>query len=42
MSCDSQVHVELQIGDEVVIEKYAAPLAVVVSTWPQFLSVLSQ
>ncbi|MEE3174816.1 MAG: NAD(+) kinase [Pseudomonadota bacterium] len=26
MSCDSQVHVELQIGDEVVIEKYAAPL----------------
>lgn len=26
MSCDSQVHVELEIGDEVVIEKYAAPL----------------
>ena len=26
MSCDSQVHMELQIGDEVVIEKYATPL----------------
>ena len=26
MSCDSQVHVELQIGDEIVIEKHAAPL----------------
>ena len=26
MSCDSQVHVELEIGDEIVIEKYAAPL----------------
>ena len=26
MSCDSQIHVELQIGDEIVIEKHSAPL----------------